>query len=95
MKSAFAIAAVAALAVSAAAQAQAQAVTATLATPLPKPRRLVVESTVWNCAESECKVVVGAEAVSWQACKALVRIVGPVSAYSGLDADKLARCNAK
>ena len=90
MKSLFAAAA---LTLAFAASAQAQAVTATLATPVAKPRQIVLESTLWDCKDAECKALTGSEAATWQACKALVRVFGPVSAYSGLDEAKLARCN--
>ena len=73
--------------------AQAQSVTATLTTPVQKPRQIVLESTLWDCRDSQCKALTGSEASTWQACKALVRVFGPVSAYSGLDEAKLARCN--
>ncbi|OYX33807.1 MAG: hypothetical protein B7Y99_06840 [Caulobacterales bacterium 32-69-10] len=74
--------------------AQAQSVTATLSTPIAKPRQIVLESTVWQCKESECRALTGSESGSWQACKALARVFGQVSAYSTLDEAKLARCNA-
>ena len=73
--------------------AQAQSVTATLSTPVAKPRQIVLESTLWDCKDSQCKALTGSEASTWQACRALVRVFGPVSAYAGLDEAKLARCN--
>lgn len=92
MKSPLAIAAaVASLALAGAAQAQ--AVTATLSTPLPKPRRLVIETTIWDCAEASCQVTAGRDAANWQACRSLARIVGEVTAYASLDEAALARCN--
>jgi hypothetical protein len=86
--------AAAAMTLAFAASAQAQAVTATLSTPVAKPRQIVLESTLWDCKDSECKALTGPEAPTWQACRALVRVFGPVSAYATLDAAKLERCNA-
>ena len=68
--------------------------TAVLTSPTDKPVNLVVDGTAWVCAGPACAAkTFGPDAVSWIGCKGLVKVVGPVSAYAGLDAEKLAKCN--
>lgn len=87
--------AAAAMTLAFAASAQAQTVTATLATAAPKPRQIVLAGVLWDCKGSECKALTGSEAPTWQACKALTKVFGEVTAYTTLDAAKLERCNKK
>lgn len=70
---------------------------ATLATSLGSPSKVIAGGAVWNCAESACvSAVAPDDAQTVDACKALVRKVGPVTAYGEskpLDEKALAKCN--
>ncbi len=69
--------------------------TAVLTTPVASPTNFVAEGTAWVCAGPACAAkTMGPDSASWLGCKALVRSMGPVSAYGALDADKLAKCNS-
>ena len=81
-------------AVPAAAAAAGGELTATLQSPLTKAAYIVRDQTAWSCEKDQCRATaVGQDANSWLACKALVRRVGPVSAYGSLDAEALAKYN--
>jgi hypothetical protein len=71
-------------------------VSVALKTPLAKHTQLVKGDTAWECGESQCQTtVVSIETDSWQACRALVRTVGPVTSYGTLDPKALAKCNGE
>ena len=86
------------LAFAAASQA-ASPVTATLAAPVAKEVRLVAGGAVWRCVDTTCTVASATYPELFPSCKIIARQVGAVtalgSAARSLDADRLARCNAK
>jgi hypothetical protein len=89
------VAAALAFAAFASSAAAAGPLTAVLSMPTDKPVNMVAEGTAWVCAGPACAAkTMGPDAASWIGCKALVRALGPVTAYGDLDADKLSKCNA-
>ena len=72
---------------------------ATLKTPVSTETHAVAGGATWLCFGSSCATTsetIGATLSVWS-CKALVRSVGPVTAYSlngnSLTADQIERCN--
>ena len=89
-----ALAAAAALGLSSAALAD-TVITATLDTAVAKPKELLVNDTLWSCADKACVVkTMGADTNSWLECRKFVKQAGRVTAYGNLDESKLAMCNA-
>ena len=79
---------------------QTSRVSATLAEPLPTNKELVANSNAWRCQGSSCLLVsTPNDPFSVRSCHELARLTGTITAYGTesrqLDADKLAKCNAK
>ena len=70
---------------------------ASLVTKLDAPRKLIINETLWKCAENRCTSVAESSrpAIS---CVRLVKKIGPVTSFvtprGELSADELQRCNA-
>ena len=74
-------------------------VSATLSAPVTKTVSIVAEGAIFNCKGSSCTATEApSRANSTIACKAVVKKVGPVTAFGAanrtLTADDLAKCNA-
>ncbi|MDP2259131.1 MAG: hypothetical protein Q8J89_05385 [Caulobacter sp.] len=82
------------------AQADSKAVaTATLKAPVAAKTKVVVAGAVYNCEGSTCiSLAAPARAVTLAGCKALVKEVGELTAFSNakraIEGDDLATCNA-
>jgi poly-gamma-glutamate capsule biosynthesis protein CapA/YwtB (metallophosphatase superfamily) len=71
----------------------------TLVTPVAVPNTAKIAlNTGWNCTDSTCTAMLDRKSPALRDCRALVRELGPISAYSvgtkSLDAASLATCNA-
>lgn len=70
---------------------------ASLATRLDAPRRVIINETLWNCAEDRCTSVAENSRPA-NSCVRLVKKIGPVTSFAtprgDLSADELQRCNA-
>jgi hypothetical protein len=77
----------------------ATSVTATLATPVTKEMNLIAGHGVFRCIGSTCQLASEDSVSIEEACRDLKRQVGPISQISTptrqLEADRLAKCNAK
>lgn len=73
--------------------------TATLKAPVAAKTKIVVAGAVFNCEGSTCiSLAAPARAVTVSGCKALVKAVGELTAFSNakraIEGDDLATCNA-
>lgn len=70
---------------------------ASLATKLDAPRKVIINETLWKCAESRCTSVAENSRPA-NSCIRLVKKIGPVTSFATprgeLSADELQRCNA-
>lgn len=74
-------------------------VTATLKAPVAAKTKVVVSGAVFNCEGSTCiSLAAPARAVTLSGCKALVKEVGELTAFSNskraIEGEALATCNA-
>ena len=64
---------------------------------LDAPRKLIINETLWKCAESRCTSVAENSRPA-NSCIRLVKKIGPVTSFATprgeLSADELQRCNA-
>jgi hypothetical protein len=72
---------------------------ATLATPVAKETTVIAAHAVFRCVESTCRLASDDSVSAPEACRDLKRQLGPISqigtAEHPLEADRLAKCNAK
>jgi hypothetical protein len=90
----------AALIASTAAIAQVHPYTATLMQPLAAKKEIIANGNYWYCMGDTCTILSEPrDPISFRSCRELQRQVGDLNAYGTkehpLDADKLAKCNAK